>query len=277
MKSLSYLIGVRTRFRANSHPITIHRASPLGCHFLTAARVVQPTHNPHWARQQGKSTGGGAMPVEGSFVGLSRLGFAELRVVRDDGKVGRSHMHVTPFVSHVARVGSAVCCDDRFYLQHRRCYRHVSIQVVSNVSALVLINRHKLAVFVPSDRRFWNPGIPALEQLTVALERDLMSLWTELHDWKVEFIWIQKQVPVISPLSLVHTYEINTGVSTSVSTRMFTLATCACLVRVTSETFSSAIFIDREEIWNISHSDWLNSCSYACAYFTPVPKSEISV
>ena len=54
--------------------------------------------------------------------------------------------------------------------------------------------------------------------------------------------------------------------------RMFTLATYACPVRVTSETFSSAIFIDREEIWNIRHSDWLNYCSYACAYFKPLPK-----
>ena len=43
------------------------------------------------------------------------------------------------------------------------------------------------------------------------------------------------------------------------------------------ETFSSAILIDREEIWNISHSDWLDSCSYACAYFTPIPTVEISV
>ena len=31
---------------------------------------------------------------------------------------------------------------------------------------------------------------------------------------------------------------------------MFTLATYACLVRVTSETLLSAIFIDREEKWN---------------------------
>ena len=75
------------------------------------------------------------------------------------------------------------------------------------------------------------------------------------------------------PLSLVHTCEISTGMSAG----MFKLATYACLVRVTSETFSSAIFIDREEIWNISHSDWLNSCSYACAYLTPVPTGEISV
>ena len=66
-------------------------------------------------------------------------------------------------------------------------------------------------------------------------------------------------------------------ISTSVSTRMFTLATHACSVRDTSETFSSAIFIDREEIWKISHSDWLNSFSYVCAYFTPVPTGEISV
>ena len=78
-------------------------------------------------------------------------------------------------------------------------------------------------------------------------------------------------------LSLVHTCEISTVIITSVSTRMFTLATYACLVRVTLETFSSAIFIDREEICNISHSDWLNSCFYACACFTLVPAREISV
>ena len=54
---------------------------------------------------------------------------------------------------------------------------------------------------------------------------------------------------------------------------MFTHATYACPVRVTSETFSSAIFIDREEIWNISLSDWLNSCSYACAYSPSVHTS----
>ena len=76
-------------------------------------------------------------------------------------------------------------------------------------------------------------------------------------------------------LSLVHTCEIG---GTGISTRMLTLATYACLVRVTSETFSSAIFIDREEIWiwNISHSDWLNSCCYACAYFTSVHASLFS-
>ena len=67
-------------------------------------------------------------------------------------------------------------------------------------------------------------------------------------------------------LSPVHTCQIGTGVST----RMFTLASYACLVRVTSNTFSSAI-------WNIGHYDWLNSCSYACAYFTPVPIGEIRI
>ena len=40
-------------------------------------------------------------------------------------------------------------------------------------------------------------------------------------------------------LSLVHTCEISTGISTSICTRMFTLATYACAVM--PETFSSLL------------------------------------
>ena len=44
-------------------------------------------------------------------------------------------------------------------------------------------------------------------------------------------------------------------------------------LRTSSPNLSSAIFIDREEIWNsVSYS-----CAYARAYFRPVPISEISV
>ena len=63
-----------------------------------------------------------------------------------------------------------------------------------------------------------------------------------------------------SSLSLVLTFEISTSVNTS--TRMFALIVAAYAVRVISH--------------QKQDSDWLNSCMFACAYFTSLPASEIS-